>query len=257
MSWSLIFGILSITLSLKLNSSFFVNRNVANGIRFLTKSVHMSVDTMPHSLSGRKIGGPIMPLSNYILVKNKAALSSTAGGIILPDKAQEKPTEGVAVSCGPGRIHPETGIEIPMPIKPGDSVIYGKFDGTKVEYDGTDHTFIRDDDVLVVYSGDEVTLSNLRLIRDQVLVKLEKEEDATPSGIVIAQVSENKKRPDHGEVIAYGEGRVASNGNLTPMPIKAGEVVKFRDYAGSEIKIAGQDYLVVRVTDILAKWSKV
>ncbi|CAM9406436.1 unnamed protein product [Heterosigma akashiwo] len=211
---------------------------------------------MAHTIEGRQVAGPLTPVSNFILVKNKAAKSSTAGGIILPDQSQEKPTEGTAVACGPGRVHEETGAEIPMPIKEGDSVIYGKFDGTKIEYDGADHTLIRDNDVLVVYSGEDVTLDNLRLIRDQVLVKLEKKEETTASGIMIAQTAQSQqKRPSFGKVVAFGEGRVANNGQLCPMPIAVGETVKYRDYAGSELKIGGEEYLVIKVVDILAKWN--
>ena len=63
------------------------------------------------------------------MLQVRAAEEETAGGVFLPDKAQEKPTEGVVAGLGPGRIHPETGVVIPIPVEQGEHVLYGKYDG--------------------------------------------------------------------------------------------------------------------------------
>jgi chaperonin GroES len=76
--------------------------------------------------------GQLQPLSNFVLVKIREAKSQTLGGIVLPDQAKEKPTEGVIVAVGPGRVHPDTNVLIQMPVAVGDRVLYGKFDGSKV-----------------------------------------------------------------------------------------------------------------------------
>jgi len=216
----------------------------------------VKMSSTEYSVQGRPIGGPLEPVSNFVLVKIKDALSSTSGGIILPDQAKEKPTEGVVISAGPGKYHPDTGIKIPMPVKPGDNVIYGKFDGSEVEYNNEDHTLIRDDDILVVYSGEDVTLDNLRLVRDQVLVLLERTEEKTSSGIVIAPTaSVNAARPTQGKVIALGEGRMANSGELIPNGVSVGDMIKYRQYGGSELKIGDDNYLVIRASEVLAKWQ--
>ncbi|EEC43686.1 predicted protein, partial [Phaeodactylum tricornutum CCAP 1055/1] len=90
----------------------------------------------------------LTPLGNLVLVRVKDTLTATGGGILLPDQSKERPTEGVVVEAGPGKIHPLTGVRIENPIKPGVSVLYGKFDGRPLEYQGDECQVIRDDDVL-------------------------------------------------------------------------------------------------------------
>ena len=92
-----------------------------------------------HKLDGNTIQGDLTPVSNNVLVKVKEALASTAGGIIIPDNAKEKPTDGTVVAVGPGRIHPESGVQMEMAVKVGDNVIYGKFDGSELKYDEKEH----------------------------------------------------------------------------------------------------------------------
>ena len=62
-------------------------------------------------------------------IKSKDTLTATDGGILLPDQSKERPTEGLVVASGPGKVHPFTGVRIHNPIKEGVSVLYGKFDG--------------------------------------------------------------------------------------------------------------------------------
>lgn len=208
-----------------------------------------------HTLEGKPISGPLNPLSNFVLVKVREARAQTLGGIVLPDQAKEKPTEGTVVATGPGKLHLDTNVRIPMPISVGDGVLYGKFDGSKVEYDGVEHTLIRDEDILLSYPGDEMILENIEPAWDRILVKISKENEATASGIVVAPASGGSEHASEGQVFAVGKGRIASNGHLTPIGIAVGEFVKFRDYAGSEIRIEGSDYAVVRALDCLAKWA--
>ena len=62
-------------------------------------------------------------VSNLLLVKLKDTLTATGGGILLPDQSQEKPTEGLVLAAGPGRVHPHTGVRLENPIRPGVSVL--------------------------------------------------------------------------------------------------------------------------------------
>ena len=89
----------------------------------------------------------IRPLDDRILVKQNAAEEKTAGGIVLPDTAKEKPQRGKVVAAGPGMMLKD-GKRAKMEIKKGDEVCYGKYAGTEVEVDGEKYVIIRENDVL-------------------------------------------------------------------------------------------------------------
>jgi len=91
----------------------------------------------------------IRPLHDRILVKRLAEEEMSAGGIIIPDSAKEKPAEGQIVAVGPGK-QDEDGEAIPLSVKKGDKVLFSKYAGTEVELDGGEHLIIREDDVLCV-----------------------------------------------------------------------------------------------------------
>lgn len=77
----------------------------------------------------------------------------------------------------------------------------------------------------------------------------------TKSGLLFAAKEENTGTgPTTGEVVAVGPGRMSSRGELVPMTIQTGDLIKFRDFAGSEVKLQGVDYRVMKIGEILAKW---
>lgn len=209
----------------------------------------------PITLDGQEIRGPITPMGNTIFVKVKDTLTATTGGILLPDQAKERPTEGLVVASGPGKLHPHTGKRITNPIPEGVSVLYGKYDGRPVEYNGEECQMIRDDDVLLYYSGVTLKYETAVPVRDWVLIALESKFGAEPmqtsSGVVIAAQVMKDAVPCEGVVAKVGEGRMASDGQLTASPVQPGDVVKFKDYAGNDIMIEGKPYSVVKMVDIL------
>ncbi|MCX8072957.1 MAG: co-chaperone GroES [Candidatus Binatia bacterium] len=93
----------------------------------------------------------IRPLHDRILVKRITEEEKTKGGIIIPDTAKEKPQEGKVVAVGPGRM--EDGKTIPVSVKPGDRILFGKYAGTEIKLDGEEHLILREDDVLGVIEG--------------------------------------------------------------------------------------------------------
>jgi len=98
------------------------------------------------------IGGSgmnVKPLSDRVLVKPLGAEEKTAGGIIIPDNAKEKPQKGEIVAVGPGKIS-DNGQKIAMELKKGDTVLYGKYSGTEVTVDGTEYLILRESDVLAI-----------------------------------------------------------------------------------------------------------
>lgn len=91
----------------------------------------------------------IKPLDDRVLVKQVEAETKTAGGIVLPDSAQEKPQRGKVIELGPGKLL-DSGERGEMGLKKGDSVFYGKYAGSEVEVDGTEYVLLRESDVLAV-----------------------------------------------------------------------------------------------------------
>ena len=89
------------------------------------------------------------PLHDRIVVKRIDAEEKTAGGIIIPDTAKEKPSQGEVIAVGPGG-RDEAGKLIPIDIKVGDRVLFGKWSGTEVKIDGEEHLILREDDLLAV-----------------------------------------------------------------------------------------------------------
>jgi len=88
----------------------------------------------------------INPLADRVIVKAKEAEEKTKGGIILPDTAKEKPIEGTVIAVGAGRVT-EDGKLIPMSVKVGDTVLYGKYSGTEVKIDGEEYLIMRESDI--------------------------------------------------------------------------------------------------------------
>ncbi|MDD9802933.1 MAG: co-chaperone GroES [Deltaproteobacteria bacterium] len=91
----------------------------------------------------------IRPLHDRILVKRVEEEERTAGGIIIPDTAKEKPQEGRVIAVGSGKFD-EQGNQRPLDVKAGDRVLIGKYSGTEVELSGEEHLIIREDDVLAI-----------------------------------------------------------------------------------------------------------
>jgi len=89
------------------------------------------------------------PLHDRVVVKRVDSETKTAGGIIIPDTAAEKPQQGEVVAAGPG-ARDETGKLVPLDIKKGDRVLFGKYAGTEVKIDGVEHLILREEEILGV-----------------------------------------------------------------------------------------------------------
>ena len=89
------------------------------------------------------------PLQDRILIKRVDSEVKTAGGIIIPNSAQEKPQEGLVVAMGNGK-RLEDGTQIPMDLAEGDRILFGKYSGSEVKIDGEDHLILREDEILGV-----------------------------------------------------------------------------------------------------------
>ncbi|MCX6827377.1 MAG: co-chaperone GroES [candidate division Zixibacteria bacterium] len=93
----------------------------------------------------------VKPLADRVLVRPIEMAEVKKGGIIIPDTAKEKPVEGEIIEIGPGRLT-EEGKKIPMEIKKGDRILYGKYSGTEVSVDGTEYLIMRESDIFAIIS---------------------------------------------------------------------------------------------------------
>eukprot|EP00520_Triparma_pacifica_P007535 CAMPEP_0118646840 /NCGR_PEP_ID=MMETSP0785-20121206/8281_1 /TAXON_ID=91992 /ORGANISM="Bolidomonas pacifica, Strain CCMP 1866" /LENGTH=236 /DNA_ID=CAMNT_0006538881 /DNA_START=83 /DNA_END=793 /DNA_ORIENTATION=+ len=207
-----------------------------------------------YSLEGRTVDNPVEPLTNFVFVKVDETPDETEGGIILTKKAKKKSTTGTVISVGPGKTHPDSGHLVKIGVKPGEKVVYGEFDGTEIDYEGSPHTLIRDDDILVKFDGDKLTRENVMMTSDKMLVRVETKEQETTGGLLIAPTAQKGTRPSVGEVVSVGPGRPAMNGEPIEMDVKVGDMVKFRDFAGNEVVIGEEDFSVIRMQECLAKY---
>ena len=91
----------------------------------------------------------LTPLEDKIIVKQAEAQTQTASGLYIPDNAKEKPQQGEVLAVGPGRRH-DKGERIPMDVKVGDKVLYSKYGGTEVHYEGEDYLIVGARDILAI-----------------------------------------------------------------------------------------------------------
>jgi chaperonin GroES len=91
----------------------------------------------------------VKPLNDRVLVLRTGEEEKTAGGIIIPDTAKEKPQEGKVVAVGPGKVNDE-GKKIALDVKAGDKILFGKYSGTEIKIDGVEHLIMREEDILAI-----------------------------------------------------------------------------------------------------------
>ncbi len=89
----------------------------------------------------------------------------------------------------------------------------------------------------------------IRPLQDRVIVQRVQEEEKTKGGIIIPDSA--KEKPQEGKVVAVGKGKVGDDGKITPLDVKAGDRILFGKYSGTEVKLDGEDYLIMREDDIL------
>jgi chaperonin GroES len=94
--------------------------------------------------------GKLTPLSDRVVVRPQDAEETTAGGLIIPDTAKEKPQKGTVVAVGPGKV--ENGTKVDMSVSEDDVVLYGKYAGTEVTIDNEDLLIMRESDILGIVS---------------------------------------------------------------------------------------------------------
>ena len=93
----------------------------------------------------------VKPLQDRILLKRVEEKETVKGGIIIPDSAKEKPQEGTVIAVGSGKLD-DAGKRIPLEVKVGDKVLFGKYSGNEIKIDDVEHVILREDDILGILS---------------------------------------------------------------------------------------------------------
>ncbi len=94
----------------------------------------------------------VKPLNDRVLVKRLEEMTMTKGGIYIPDTAKEKPVEGQVIAVGPGKVN-EQGNRVPLNLKEGDKILFGRYAGSEIKIEGEEYLMMREDDILAVIEG--------------------------------------------------------------------------------------------------------
>ncbi|OWM74372.1 20 kDa chaperonin, chloroplastic-like [Punica granatum] len=192
----------------------------------------------------------IKPLGDRVLLKLKPAEEKTEGGILLPTTAQTKPQGGEVVAVGEGKAIGKTKVEIGL--QTGAQVVYSKYAGTEVEFNGSKHLILKEDDIVGILETNDV--KDMKPLNDRVLIKVAEAEEKTAGGLLLTEAT--KEKPSIGTVIAVGPGPLDEEGKRKPLSISPGNTVMYSKYAGNEFKgTDGSDYIVLRASDVMAVLS--
>jgi len=188
----------------------------------------------------------IAPTADRVLVKIAEAETTTAGGIILAETAQRKPTSGDVMELGPDC----------KTLEKGSTVLYNKFGigCTDLEMGDDSYIVIKEQDLIGTFPGSGATASDIPKMSpmgDRILIKPEEVSNTSAGGIMLTDGA--VERPSTATVVAAGPGKKGEDGELVPMNIKKGDKVMFFKYAGDKMyDDNGVEYIVVRENDILA-----
>ncbi|XVF48852.1 hypothetical protein PTKIN_Ptkin03bG0221600 [Pterospermum kingtungense] len=192
----------------------------------------------------------IKPLGDRVLLKIKEAEEKTEGGILLPSTAQSKPQGGEVVAVGKGKTIGKTKLE--GSVKTGAQVIYSKYAGTEVEFNGSNHLILKEDDIVGILETDEI--KDLKPLNDRVFIKVAEAEEKTAGGIILT--GESKEKPSIGTVLAVGPGTLDEEGNRKPLSVAPGNTVLYSKYAGNDFEGSdGTNYIALRASDVMAVLS--
>lgn len=203
-------------------------------------------------IEAEDVGAPLEPLSDYLLVKVDETAEKTSGGIMISDKAKEPPPTGVVQTVGPGVLHPESGVALPIDCKAGDNVMWGRYSGANVKYQRSSHTLLKDRDVQMSWAG-ELSAASARPIGGNILIKVRAEKGQTESGLFLGLEAADKASVV-GEVIQVGPGRVLRDGSRAPLPCAVGDTVRFQDLDVTECDIEDEEYVLVDSQLVMMKW---
>ncbi|CAN1772544.1 20 kDa chaperonin, chloroplastic [Linum perenne] len=186
-----------------------------------------------------------------VLVKINNKEETSAGGILIPTSAQSKPQGGEVVAVGEGKTI--AGKTIDNSVKTGAQVVYSKYAGTEIEFNGENHLLLKEDDIIGILETDHI--KDLTPLNDRVLIKVTEAEEMTAGGLLLTDAT--KEKPSTGTVIAVGPGSVdREDGSVKPLTVAPGNTVLYSKYAGNDFKGSdGSNYITIRASDVMAVLS--
>uniref|UniRef100_A0A0D6R714 20 kDa chaperonin, chloroplastic n=1 Tax=Araucaria cunninghamii TaxID=56994 RepID=A0A0D6R714_ARACU len=192
----------------------------------------------------------LKPLGDRVLVKIQAVEEKTEGGILLPSTAITKPQSGEVVAVGEGKTIGKA--QVGPTVELGAKVIYSKYAGTDIEFNGVDHLLLKEDDIVGLLETDD--MKDLKPLNDRVLIKVQEAETKTAGGVLLSESS--KEKPSVGTVIAVGPGSYDGEGNRIELGLSPGNTVLYSKYAGNDFKGKdGSQYIALRASDVIAVLS--
>lgn len=192
----------------------------------------------------------LKPLADRVLVKVETAEEKTSGGILLPSAAQAKPQTGVIVAVGDGRKAGDK--KVPVSIETGARIVYSKYAGTEVEFNGESHLLLKEDDAIGLLATDKI--EDMKPLNDRVLLKVLEADNKTSGGVLLTESA--KEKPVIGTVVAVGPGSVGEDGERKALEIAADNTVLYSKFAGNDFKGSdGTQFVLLRANDIMAVLS--
>mmetsp|Transcript_14571 Transcript_14571/g.28176 ORF Transcript_14571/g.28176 Transcript_14571/m.28176 type:complete len:228 (+) Transcript_14571:74-757(+) len=184
----------------------------------------------------------VTPVGGRTFLKLEEVKEETSGGILLPDQAQTKQTQGVVVICDDG-----------LEFKVGQAVVYSKFAGTDVELGGQEHVILKNDDVVGVMPSTDA--KDMQPLGNGILLEVDDPDDKTDGGIFMTGAP--KEKPLTGKVLAVGPGNKNEEGKVEPLDISVGATVLYNKFSGVDFEANdGTALMVVKDHDILACLSE-
>ncbi|KAG2430992.1 hypothetical protein HYH02_013524 [Chlamydomonas schloesseri] len=182
----------------------------------------------------------VKPVGDRVLVKVDKEEAKSVGGVLLPASVRNKPTAGSVIALGDAKS-----------VKLSDKVIYSKFAGTELDLGGAEHVLLKEEDVIGVLPATE-KVAQMKPLSDRILIKGAKAEDKSSGGVLLA--TESAEKPTFGTVVAVGEGREDEETKAMIKPnVEVGATVMYSKYSGTEFEEDGENFIVVRESDILAQ----
>lgn len=156
-------------------------------------------------------------------------------------------TGGEVVAVGEGKTVGDKKLE--LSVQTGAQVVYSKYAGTEVDFNGESHLLLKEDDVVGLLSSDDI--KDLQPLNDRVLIQVPEADTQTAGGVLLTDSA--KEKPVIGTVVATGPGTFGEDGERKPLEVTSGSTVLYSKYAGNEFKNKdGVQFVVLRAGDILA-----
>lgn len=189
----------------------------------------------------------LKPLGDRVLVKIDSTEEKTSAGILLPTAAQSKPQGGEVVAIGDGKVFGDK--KVGSIVQEGKKVVYSKYAGTELEFNGANHLLLKEDDIIGYLETDDI--KDLQPLNDRVLIEVAEADTKTAGGVLLTDTA--KEKPVTGTIVTVGPGSYGEDGTQKPLELAKGNTVMYSKFAGNDFKSKdGKQFVVLKAADVLA-----